>query len=207
LQPQSQTPLCATPIAPVQPELFPCDDAALMAQYLAESYPALQPTRVMTMQPPANREEMVYPSTSPVEGPNVAALGIQGQPHLMGPTEPSNPVSDPYSAEVQSPPFGRHASFVGLSPRYSHMAGYDIKDDPEDLDLHGRSGALDLYPHPRTLPARRGPFKDFDQRERTARTRKMGSCIRCRMQRIRVRVIPIAIAVARQALSDLNVDL
>jgi hypothetical protein len=36
------------------------------------------------------------------------------------------------------------------------------------------------------LPARRGPFKDSGQRELTARTRKIGSCIRCRMQRIRV---------------------
>ncbi|KAG4265672.1 hypothetical protein FPRO06_00952 [Fusarium proliferatum] len=32
---------------------------------------------------------------------------------------------------------------------------------------------------------KRGPFKDPNLREQTAQTRKMGSCIRCRMQRIR----------------------
>jgi hypothetical protein len=33
---------------------------------------------------------------------------------------------------------------------------------------------------------KRGPFKDPNLREQTAQTRKIGSCIRCRMQRIRV---------------------
>lgn len=33
---------------------------------------------------------------------------------------------------------------------------------------------------------KRGPFRDQSLREQTAQTRKMGSCIRCRMQRIRV---------------------
>ncbi|KAJ4421407.1 hypothetical protein N0V82_003788 [Gnomoniopsis sp. IMI 355080] len=35
---------------------------------------------------------------------------------------------------------------------------------------------------------RRGPFKDAQLRERTAKTRIMGSCIRCRMQRIRCEI-------------------
>lgn len=34
---------------------------------------------------------------------------------------------------------------------------------------------------------RRGPFTDLEKRKKTAETRKIGSCIRCRMQRIRVR--------------------
>lgn len=34
---------------------------------------------------------------------------------------------------------------------------------------------------------KRGPFKDPQKRQKTAKTRKIGSCIRCRMQRIRVR--------------------
>lgn len=33
---------------------------------------------------------------------------------------------------------------------------------------------------------KRGPFKDAKLREQTAQTRRTGSCIRCRMQRIRV---------------------
>jgi hypothetical protein len=40
--------------------------------------------------------------------------------------------------------------------------------------------------HPNQRGGKRGPFKDQNLREQTAQTRKMGSCIRCRMQRIRV---------------------
>lgn len=186
-QSQSQTQLCPAPIPPGQSELFPCDDAAMVAQfpYLA-NYPPLQPTRVMTMQPPANREEMVYPTSIPTEGPNAPDLGIRDQSHMMRPpTGAPNVVPGPYDAEVDSPPFARHGGYVGYPPRYESMSAYEIKADPDDLDMHGGSNALDVFPQ-RTLPARRGPFKDFDQRERTARTRKIGSCIRCRMQRIRV---------------------
>ncbi|KAK0746284.1 hypothetical protein B0T18DRAFT_148135 [Schizothecium vesticola] len=191
LQPQSQTPLCPAPMPPGQSELFPCDDAAMVAQYpYLANYPPLQPTRVMTMQPPASREEMVYPTSIPAEGQNTTDLGIRGQSHMMRPpTGAPNVVPGPYAAEVDSPPFARHGGYAGYPPRYESMSGYEIKADPDDLDMHGGSGALDLFPQ-RTLPARRGPFKDFDQRERTARTRKIGSCIRCRMQRIRCNLDP-----------------
>ena len=37
------------------------------------------------------------------------------------------------------------------------------------------------------LPSKRSAFKNEDDRKRTAETRKIGSCVRCRMQRIRVR--------------------
>lgn len=39
---------------------------------------------------------------------------------------------------------------------------------------------------------KRGPFRDPSLREQTAQTRRMGSCIRCRMQRIRVSGISIS---------------
>lgn len=39
---------------------------------------------------------------------------------------------------------------------------------------------------PNQRGGKRGPFKDPSLREQTAQTRKIGSCIRCRMQRIRV---------------------
>lgn len=42
--------------------------------------------------------------------------------------------------------------------------------------------------HPRPPAARRGPFKDQADRQKTAQTRIDGCCIRCRMQRIRVRL-------------------
>jgi hypothetical protein len=49
------------------------------------------------------------------------------------------------------------------------------------------AGRVDVVPYKhKPLPTRRGPFKDTAAREKTAQTRKMGSCIRCKMQRIRV---------------------
>lgn len=44
-----------------------------------------------------------------------------------------------------------------------------------------------MTPNQKPVATRRGPFKDPQARIRTAQTRKMGSCVRCRMQRIRVR--------------------
>ena len=51
------------------------------------------------------------------------------------------------------------------------------QEQPSNFDI--------LLPNQRG--GKRGPFKDPGLREQTAQTRKMGSCIRCRMQRIRVR--------------------
>lgn len=190
LQPQPQPQLASTPVTPDQATLFACDDA-LMAQYLA-TYPPLQPDRVMALQPPANRE-MIYPGTSqtmkydntPESSRNMAGLGIQDQPQMINSAVGPNTMSSPYPPEDTSPSFSRDGGFMRLQ-RYSSLQGFEVKDDPDGLDMHGRSATFDLFPHQRTLPARRGPFKDHGQREKTARTRKIGSCIRCRMQRIRV---------------------
>lgn len=196
LQPHSQAPLNSTPIAPDQTALFACDDSGLMAQYLA-SYPPMQPTRVMSVQPSTSQEEMVYPVTTPVVKYNsnpedngaATGLGIQAQPHLMNTPIPPGTLQDPYSIDTGPNSFGQHNPYVRAPPHYSSLQGFEVKDDPECLDRQGRAAAFDIFP-PRTLPARRGPFKDSGQRELTARTRKIGSCIRCRMQRIRCNLDP-----------------
>lgn len=46
---------------------------------------------------------------------------------------------------------------------------------------------------PNQRGGKRGPFKDRAAREKTAHTRKIGSCIRCRMQRIRVSFLRLPI--------------
>ena len=55
----------------------------------------------------------------------------------------------------------------------------------------------------RAASAKRGPFKNQVEREQTAQTRRIGSCIRCRMQRIRVRIqeIPACTASRRRKLA------
>lgn len=67
---------------------------------------------------------------------------------------------------------------------------------------------------PNQRGGKRGPFRDPSLREQTAQTRRIGSCIRCRMQRIRVsarafffffsrsRVFKLALALAMTLSSD-----
>jgi hypothetical protein len=192
----SQPALDPTPLTTDQAALFACDDSTLMAQYLA-NYPPLQPNRVMAVQPPSNREEMVYPvapaaakyNSSPEDTGATAGLGIQSQSHVMNAPIGPSALQDPYSGEVAPNSFARHGGYVRAPSRYNSIQGFEVKDDPDNLDVQGRP-SFDLFPHPRTLPARRGPFKDSGQRELTARTRKIGSCIRCRMQRIRCNLDP-----------------
>lgn len=61
---------------------------------------------------------------------------------------------------------------------------------PEPLDylpLVSQGSDLTLMmPNQKPPATKRGPFKDRETREKTAHVRKIGSCIRCRMQRIRV---------------------
>lgn len=61
---------------------------------------------------------------------------------------------------------------------------------PEVFDyfpLVSHGGDLSVVMQNQKPPAtKRGPFKDLKKREITAQVRKVGSCIRCRMQRIRV---------------------
>ncbi len=151
----------------------PCSSRPIYA-----GLPPLQPTSI-GVQPGANREGMIYPiaSTSPQEAVNMG-LGFQGQPPLLD-HERSETLQDVFN----------NPGFVG--PRYNTVPGYEptgghglIKKDAEFALSQEREVVGSL---PRLPTARRGPFKDHDQREKTARTRKIGSCIRCRIQRIRVR--------------------
>jgi len=193
----------STPIAAGPASLFACDDP-IMAQYL-QDYPVLQPTRVMGSQPTTSRESMIYPGspsgnkyfTNTDDPRNATGLGIQGTAQVVSPEDRSDAIAAAFASELNSPSYGRQGSFVGLPQqqqqqhRYNMLHGYGppdslLKCDPESLDMQARSGFDAVFPHQRTPSARRGPFKDHDQRERTAHTRKIGSCIRCRMQRIRV---------------------
>lgn len=191
MQPQAQPPLIPTTVTPDPTPLFPCDDS-LIAQYLS-SYPPLQPSRVAGSQPAPTREEMVYPGASPTgkydgsEGDShvPSDLRIQGQPSLENSPLQTGAVQGPYAVGGEPPPFDGHAGFMGLNARFHPAQRLDVK--PNVGSFAGQDDRVaDFYPHHKTTPVKRGPFRDQDQREKTALTRKMGSCIRCRMQRIRV---------------------
>ncbi|KAH0595968.1 hypothetical protein MHUMG1_06518 [Metarhizium humberi] len=53
-----------------------------------------------------------------------------------------------------------------------------------NTNMHVQQSNFDIL-MPNQRGGKRGPFRDPNLREQTAQTRKIGSCIRCRMQRIR----------------------
>lgn len=83
------------------------------------------------------------------------------------PISPPEPIPPAYTTEA-----------VGLPPNTTRRtrgagSGTPRKRKRNNDDAENRSG-------------RRGPFQDMDQRLATACTRKLGACIRCQMQHIRV---------------------
>lgn len=87
----------------------------------------------------------------------------------------------PQGVEGYQPPSQYVTSRGYISPEAGHSGSFDyfpLVPQGSDLALGQRN---DKPP-----PTKRGPFKDLQKREKTAQVRKIGSCIRCRMQRIRV---------------------
>ncbi|KAK4171691.1 hypothetical protein QBC36DRAFT_198771 [Triangularia setosa] len=179
ISPQEHAPTISTPI---QAGRLARDDPATMAQY----YPPLQPTQGVGMRPPTTREEMVYPGPPPVlgdrlhNGPNYTAPGS----HCL--------LDRPVKPEAFSAMYGGGVVTTQYGAQIGHVA--DLQDLyrlglKEDSDRPDGSN-FDTYPGHRSVPARRGAFKDQELRAKTALTRKMGSCIRCKMQRIRCNLDP-----------------
>ena len=195
-QPQSHLPPDPTALGgPLG--VYSCDDATVVSHYLSE-YPPLQPTPATGMQPPTSGAEVAYPTPSPIgrygshtfeQMRDVAGLGIQGQISSLGPPVVANTMSTTFSREGPSPAFGQYNGFDALPPPFNPSEGYSVKVEEEPLDVYGRTVSYECFQHQKTVPARRGPFKDNEQRLATARTRKKGSCVRCRMQRIRVSTV------------------
>ncbi|KAK3336155.1 hypothetical protein B0T19DRAFT_395938 [Cercophora scortea] len=190
VQPQPQV-TQGSPMSSDPTVLYPCENAP-MAQCLP-NYPPLHPSPAMQMQAPA-REVMAYPNISPTNeypgGENGSrddiSLAIRSPPPFVGVSAGPDGLPSVYSSEVISPSVSRfRTSSMGPLPHQHPLQSHKVKDDPDVLDANGGSSSFDLFPRQRTLTAKRGPFKDKEEREKTARTRKMGSCIRCRMQRIR----------------------
>jgi len=188
VQPPAQTYLLVPPAPPDPNALFPCDEPALINQYMA-NYPPLQPERVMGYQPTASREEMVYPDhaeTAVCQGDPINSFHASSGSGLQ-PSGYSIEVSvQAYAADGDTSPYYGQGMAMNLPAHFHSAQSCDVRLTGGDSVVQDGSAASDPFPPQKASPVRRGPFKDQDSREKTALTRKMGSCIRCRMQRIRV---------------------
>lgn len=178
-------------------DLFACDDPSDMAHYL--QYAPLQPSRtILGSQPSTSAEEMLYPG-SPLrsqclnnsEALQVTGLGIRGHDGRMEPLDSNTGMAAALTTDPTPSPLSHQSTYGAVPARYDMAHDYRNPDSTlsggaKGLEMQTRSDFDAVYkPHHRTS-ARRGPFKDHEKREKTAQTRRIGSCIRCRMQRIRV---------------------
>lgn len=192
-----------------------------------QGYPPLQPTSHLSNQPTTSSDTMVYAA----QDTNHGYLKSEASPTFVKSegAEPVFPVSGfpsnaaplhtaaetPYTHSGLVRPEENYArqSVVGYQappPHYSFLHGYNPTDglNAEQMDrfqLAQQGNGLEVVmPNQKPPITKRGPFRNQEKRKQTAHVRKIGSCIRCRMQRIRVSEITQRLT--RQASDVLTID-
>ncbi|KAI1101102.1 hypothetical protein F4804DRAFT_23030 [Jackrogersella minutella] len=181
-RPSSPGPVPGT-MSPDQPNAF-ASNAPSTAPQMMSNYPILQSNRPMTIQPSTSGEGMVYPES------------LSNQPYFNQPDFhhglPNSMSNNAMGTQSYSPSSLRHNSMAeDVPPQEVDRARIDSR--PREMDI--------VHPSQRPPPARRGPFKSNETRQQTAETRRIGSCIRCRMQRIRVSHLIIVFMFNSQVIS------
>ncbi|KAI1828494.1 hypothetical protein F4861DRAFT_544725 [Xylaria intraflava] len=177
-QPPSSHPLPST-LPQDQPSVFAAN-SPIMTQQLFSNYPTLQPSRFMAVQPTTSGEGMVYPGPVPSQG-----YPEQSELQASSPMSPSNHIT-----RVQAVTTPSSERSEGPRKQYNATRAH-VHAEADRARMPGQLRELDIVQlHQRPPPARRGPFRNQKDRERTAETRRIGSCIRCRMQRIRCETNP-----------------
>ncbi|KAI1112451.1 hypothetical protein F5Y14DRAFT_421710 [Nemania sp. NC0429] len=171
-------------LSQVPPNLFG-SNTPLVPQQTYSDYTILQPNRSLAtdqwaVQPTTSGEGMVYPG--PVPSP-----GYPAQPGMQS----SSPIS-PSNVTTRAQVFTSSSSEGPSGPRRQYsVTQVHVHTEVDASRMHTQPRELDFVPpNQRPPPARRGPFRNQHDRERTAETRRIGSCIRCRMQRIRCETNP-----------------
>lgn len=174
-----------------------------------QGYPPLQPTSHLSSQPTTSSDAMVYAA----QDTNHGYLKSEASPTFVKSegTDTGFPVSGfrsnatplhtaaetSYTHSGLARPDENYArqSVVGYQappPHYSFLHGYTPTDglNAEQMDrfqlAQQGSGLEVVMPNQKPPITKRGPFRNQEKRKQTAHVRKIGSCIRCRMQRIRV---------------------
>ncbi|RYC64825.1 hypothetical protein CHU98_g1373 [Xylaria longipes] len=163
-------------------DLFPGNNP-IVTQQTFPGYTGLQPNRSMgtdqwAVQPTTSREGMVYPGPVPSQGYPVQPGMQSSSPISPGNQTTSVQAFTTSSSEGQEGPKAQYST----NRPHSRAEADGRRVNTRELDF--------VPPNQRPPPARRGPFRNQHDRERTAETRRIGSCIRCRMQRIRCETNP-----------------
>lgn len=175
------------------------DDATQSTRYLP-TYPSLQPAQSAVTQP-GDGEQLAYanpplpeyysetqlPGSLPLGSDAARPTPFMEEQAMSAAVVSSAPFSDTMSLHRSANELDRGASRYGMVPEYGGRASAMVGNGSDPAMLYQDSRYDVMVSNPMNRPAaRRGPFKNNDDREKTAQTRKIGSCVRCRMQRIRV---------------------
>lgn len=174
-----------------------------------QGYPPLQPTSHLSSQPTTSSDAMVYaaqdtnhgylkseasPTFVKSEGTDTG-LPVSGFQSNAAPLHTAAETSYTHSSFARPDETYARQSIVGYPappPHYSFLHGYTPTDglNAEQMDrfqlAQQGSGLEVVMPNQKPPITKRGPFRNQEKRKQTAHVRKIGSCIRCRMQRIRV---------------------
>lgn len=184
-----------TTIPPNESTAFSSADSGLMGTYVTSYQSARESPNQALTAPPAVSDNLVYTDipvpTYYTNAPNASAPDAsQNSSGITShPASTNDLLSTPYNAALVGPslpPTMQHQrDLAAVASEYPYpMPEMCVKD--EDIGQSGSASRLDIvYSHQRAPASKRGPFKDIRQRQETANTRKIGSCVRCKMQRIR----------------------
>ncbi|TDZ60799.1 Satratoxin biosynthesis SC3 cluster transcription factor SAT20 [Colletotrichum trifolii] len=178
---------------------FPAQDVSLLDSFVNNFQPVQEAPNSGLPVASALSDGLVYSSDLSVQGfyPNVTnapASDSQSLPnvtaHIMGGGDVMPP-SYNESMMVMAPPSAmQHQSPLPVTTSGFPMGGSyvvaEMSVKSEDLGPNSATNNFDIvYHHQRPPASKRGPFKDPRARQETAITRRIGSCVRCKMQRIR----------------------
>ncbi|CAN8099776.1 unnamed protein product [Discula destructiva] len=159
-----------------------------------ERHPTLQPTRhpemhyptilgnsSLKMGPPGLKIEDSAPDSREANGVHTHPMymrQLNSPHHVPGPVQADPGSYNPHTMDrYQTPSYGAISAHGFVPPGAMHVSYYPLVSQGANLPV--------VAPNQKPEPTKRGPFSDPEKRARTAMTRKIGSCIRCRMQRIR----------------------
>jgi hypothetical protein len=138
------------------------------------------------------------PYTPSFQGAGGPIHGFPGVTAVTPQTQAWEMVRNPSLGEDQNahPQLSRHVSNVPQS--YSWGMTSTPVTTPHSIVNRGPESApsdglhfVSIDPHQQPTsarPQRRGPYQDRERQEETSRTRGLKACVRCRMQKIRVRI-------------------
>jgi hypothetical protein len=180
---------------------FVGDGSTIIGPFMANYEPLQAPQSMGAQQTNSSRSSIGFPTVS--SGASYFSAQQQGR-DVSIPADPKNPsfvadhvishggMPDPFGTDMVMSMAGpqslsRQGNMpAGTASGYGMMQTY-ISDPVREDGLQHAACQLDVvFPDQKRPAARRGPFQDPLHREQTAQTRRIGSCIRCRMQRVRV---------------------